>query len=865
MWRRFFPKRDADLDEELQAHLEIETRQLMERGLPRQRAEMEARRLFGSRAFVMEATREVRGGGGFVRFWQDVRYAARVLGRTRAFTAAAVLSLALGIGAATAVFSIADTIFLRPLPYADANRLVWVAIRYGGLEFVPSPDYVAWRRDNQVFQALAATQASFTTTMVLGGPDPAEVHAGKVSANFLDVFAVTPALGRAFRPEEELPNGPKAVLLTNEFWRGHFHGRRDVAGSVIALDGQPYTVAGVLPQSFVYPVDAKIDLVTTLPVSPTASHRDRSMSTWAVIGRLKPGVTMAQARADLDALFAVSKADAPQFLRADNSLAFQPLQEHRAGNVRTLLFVLMGAAGCLLAIACANVANLLLARWSARSHELAVRAAIGAGRARLARQLFAEIALLIAAGTLAGMIFVVAALRGFVHFAAGELPRLSEVSVDYRVFGIALLVSLATASIFGGLPALRAGRIDLQSVLQKSGRGSAGGRQFMRRALVAVEMALSVVLLAGAALLFQSLWHMQNDHLGFQPEHVLTVSIPLRGPGFDAAVRRSLAADVLTYLTRIPGAEAASLTECTPLSQGSIGGTFSRSDRPLPEPFHRGDGIAMCGADAEYLKAAGARLVQGRFFTGDDFHHIGAAAVINEAAARAYFPGESPLGKQILGQMGQWRTVVGVIADTKNHGLSSAAMPQALIDDTELGGGRELFFIVRTLSGEDAFARALNEQLRAGHPGLLTKLQTLDDAMGEMTASPRFNTVLLSTFAAVAFLMAIVGVYGVLAFSVTERRDEIGIRMALGATPGSVLALVMKEGAVLVAAGALAGVAGALLLTRYLATLLYGVTATDSGTYIAVVLGLALAALAASFLPARRAAALDPAAALRHE
>ena len=295
-----------------------------------------------------------------------------------------------------------------------------------------------------------------------------------------------------------------------------------------------------------------------------------------------------------------------------------------------------------------------------------------------------------------------------------------------------------------------------------------------------------------------------------------------------------------------------------------MAGTFSRSDRPMPEAF-TGNSIGICGVDSEYLKAAGGRLAQGRFFTGDDLLHPGTLAVINEAAARAYFPGESPLGKQVLGQVGQWRTVIGVIADTKNQGLNHPAMPQALIDDTELGGAGDLRFLVRTLAGEDAFGRALREQLRAGHPGLFTKLQTLDETMGEMTASPRFNTVLLSTFAAVAFLMAIVGVYGVLAFSVTERRDEIGIRMALGATPGSVLALVMKEGAALAAAGALAGVAGALVLTRYLATLLYGVKPTDFGTYIAVVLALALAALAASFLPARRAAALDPASTLRHE
>jgi predicted permease len=865
MWRRIFPKRasDADLEEELAAHLAIETRQLMERGMTRGQAEMEARRLFGSQALIAENTREVRGFAAFGRLWQDVRYAARVLRRAPAFTAAAVLSLALGIGATTAVFSIADTVFLRPLPYADAGRLVWLGVHFSsiGIDFLPSPDYVLWRHDNRTFQALAATQASFSTTMLLGTSDPGEVQAGRVSANFLDVFAVTPALGRSFRPEEELPNGPKAVLLMYSFWRDRFHARRDILGSAIALDGQPYTVAGILPRSFVYPVDTKVDLLTTLPVSPTASHRDRSMSTWAVFGRLKPGVTMAQARADLDRLYGVSKADFPQLFH-DDKLVLQPLREHRAGNVRTLLEILMGAAACL-------VANLLLARWSARARELAVRAAIGAARGRLARQLFTEIALLIGAGTLVGMLLVEVALRGFVHFAAGEIPRLSEVGVDFRVFGIALLVSLGTALLFGGLPALRAGRVDLHSVLQGAARGTAGGHRFLRRALVGVEVALSVILLSGAALLFETLWHLQYDHLGFQPEHVLTVAVPLNGPNSDNSAREALAADILTCLRRIPGTETASLAQCTPLSAGAGTRTFSRSDRPLPEPFHQGGNIGICGADGEYFKTTGTRLIEGRYFNEDDRAHPNTVAVINQAAARAYFPGEDALGKQILGGRAPavWKTIVGVAADAKNQGLNHPAIPEAWINDTSPGAGgtADLLFLVRALASEGAVARALRDEMRTNHAGVFTRVETLDSKIGEQTASPRFNTVLLSTFAGVAFLMAIVGVYGVLAFSVTQRSAEIGIRMALGATPEAVLALVMKEGATTFAAGGLAGVAGALLLTRYLATLLYGVKATDPATYAAVVAGLTIAASAASFLPARRASRLDPAVALRHE
>jgi putative ABC transport system permease protein len=866
-WRFFRkPSADADLEEEFQAHLEIEIRQLMDRGMPPAQAEVEARRRFGNRTQILERTRQADGRGQFAGLTQDLRYAARVLRREPGFTAAAVLSLALGIGATTAVFSIADTIYLRPLPYADAARLVWVGIRFPGIaEFVPSPDYVAWRRENHVFQELAATQAHGGDPVLMGGAEPAEVHASRVSANFLAAFALAPAIGRTFVPEEELPNGPKAVLLTDPFWRDHFHGRRDAVGSTIPLDGQSYTIIGVLPRRFIFPLDIQVDMLTTLPVSPTASHHDRNMYTWAVFGRLKPGVTVAQARADVAALFAASKADTKLF-RADNNLVVERLQEHRAGNARMLLLILMGAAGCLLAIACANVANLLLARWAARSRELAVRTAVGAGRARLARQLFTEIAVLIAAGAAAGMLLVSGALAGFVHFAGRELPRLSEVSVDPRVFGVALLVSLATALLFGGIPLWQAARIDPQSVLQHAGRGVAGGgHRLLRRALVSVEVALSVVLLSGAALLFQTLWHLRNDHLGFQPEHALTVSVPVRGASYSGPVLEALAADILNDLRRIPGTEAAALTQCTPIStRNDI--TFTRSDRPLPEPFHRGDDITECGVGPDYLKAAGTPLLRGRFFTEEDEHQPGTLAVINAAAARAYFPGENPLGKQIMGgRMGPWKTVVGVVGDSKNQGLNQPAMPEAFVNDASHVFGIDLLFIVRTIAREGAFARALHDQLHAGHPGLFTKIQTLDDEIGQSTASPRFNTVLLSSFAAIAFLMAVVGVYGVLAFAVVERRQELGIRMALGASPPAVIALVMREGTILLACGTLAGVAAALALTRYLASLLYGVTATDTRTYIAVVIGLSLAAAMATWLPARRAAAADPMAALRCE
>ncbi|HWD00231.1 MAG TPA: ABC transporter permease [Candidatus Sulfopaludibacter sp.] len=870
MWRRLFGRRvpDADLEEELQGHLAIEVKQLMESGMTRERAELEARRRLGSSALILEDTRAVRGHPAAGGLLQDVRYAARVLLRGRAFTVAAILSLALGIAAATAVFSIYDTIFLRALPYRDAAQLTWVGVRFPhmAVEFVPSPDYVAWRRDNQTFQQLAATQANLGNALVLGGANPAEVHVLRVSANFLDAFGAAPLLGRNFRTEEEMPNAPRVALLTYQFWRDHFHLDRRVVGSTIPLDGQPHLVAGILPESFVLPVDAKIDVVTNLVVPPNASHHDRSMSTWAVFGRLKSGVSIQQARVDMERLYRVSAADVPNLFR-NSPLVIQPLRDRRAGDVHTLLYILMGAAGCLLAIACANVANLLLARWSARSRELAVRAAIGAGRGRLARQLFTEIGLLIGAGTAVAMVLVAAALRGFVHFAGAEFPRMSEVSTDYRVFGIAALMALATALVFGGLPAVRAGRVDLQSVLQQAGRGSVtGGHGILRRMLVMVEVGLSVVLLCGAALLLQTLWHMQYDHLGLQPEHVLTVAVPWPGRTFDPAARVVVANDVLETLRALPGTQEAAVTECGPMAGGSGSVTFSRSDRPLPERFQQTDGIGICGVGNGFFEASGMRLVQGRRFGDDDLHHPNTVAVINEAAARAYFPGENVLGKQILGgRAAGWKTVVGVVGDVKNRGLNRATAPEAFVNDpTQMNQG-DLLFVARTLTAEPGVARALGDELRASHPGFLAKVETMDETIGQMSAGPRFNTVLVAAFAGLAFLMAVIGVYGVLAFSVTQRRAEIGIRMALGASPGAVLGMVMKEGALLVALGTAAGVGGALLLTRYLATLLYGVAARDPLTYVVVAGVLAAAAGVASFLPARRAAVLDPLVALRHE
>jgi putative ABC transport system permease protein len=465
-----------------------------------------------------------------------------------------------------------------------------------------------------------------------------------------------------------------------------------------------------------------------------------------------------------------------------------------------------------------------------------------------------------------GLLFVAIVFRGFVHFAAGELPRLSEINLDTRVFGIALLVSFVTTLVFGGFPALRAGRVDIQPVLQQGG-GIAGEYRLLRRVLVTGEVALSLVLLSGAALLLQTLWHLENDHLGFEPEHVLTVSVPLRGTKEQNDKQQTLAHELLSFVQRIPGTEAAALTQqCTPLSHGSYWVTFTRSDRPLPEQFHRGDGIGVCGVGPDYFKVSGTSVVQGRSFNDEDFAHPNTVAVINRAAARAYFPGENPLGKQIEGgRAAQWKTVVGIVNDTKNQGLNQPPMPEAFVNDLAPAIPPQLQIIVRSLGDQTALAPVIREKLRSLDPRLFAKFETLDQAIGEMTAAPRFNSILLASFAAIAFVMAIIGVYGVLAFAVTRRTQEIAIRIALGAEPRQVLALVVREGVLLVGVGSLFGIAGAIGLTRYLSALLYNVSPTDPITYLCVVIGLGIAAIVATWLPARKAASIDPMLSLRRE
>ncbi len=879
MLPRFFKKNrpaPREIDDEMEAHLALEAQILQERGFTREEAEARARRSLGNRTRLAEEAREAWVWMWFDRLVQDLKYAARTLRRGgAAFTPAVVLSIALGIGAGTAVYSIADSVFFRPLPYPQPQSLTWVAVTFPAfkLEFLPSPDYVAWRRDNHVFTNLAAHGLS-GQSVVLSGETPTEVQDVRVSANFLRTFGIQLARGRDFLPAEELPNGPKAVLLTWRLWQQRFHADAAILGKTIQLDRQPYTVIGILPRSFVFPMDLAPDLLTTLPITPETRWL-AGAATWAAYGRLKPGATLVQARSDLARLFARSKAAEPRVYRPDVRFVVEPLLQHRIGDARGLLSVLIGAVSCLLLITCANVSNLLLARWSARAGELAVRTAIGAGRARLVRQLLTEAGLLTLLGCALGAFLAFAVLRGFVHYASNELPRMSEVSFDARVLFIGFVIAFFTTLFFGGWPALHAGRTSIQFTLQHSQRpGLATGYRFAKRALIAAEMALCLVLLSGASLLLETLWHLTNDRLGFQPEHLLSLDIPVKGTKLEpAATRVALVTEVTDSLRHIPGVEIVAQTDCTPLSGGVMSGIFTRSDRPAPEALRAADVIHVCGTTPPYAAAVGLRTLHGRFFTDADLYHPQTLAVINETAARTYFPGgEDPIGKQILGErksrdgpLEDWKTVIGVVSDSRNAGLNAPPAPQAYLNGLMSPDTDRPQIVIRASGSPDALESAISTRLHSFDKGLIVKSEPLSETITKMSGGARFNAIVVGSFALIAFLIAVIGVYGILAFAVAQRTQEIGIRLALGSGAKHIYNLLLQEGLTPVFIGLSIGALAVFAFTKYLKSLLYGVSATDPLTFGAVAFALTLAAIVAIAIPAHRAARLDPTIALRHQ
>jgi len=693
------------------------------------------------------------------------------------------------------------------------------------------------------------------------GPD--SIALVKATANFLATVKMQPYRGRDFLPEEQQPGSANVVLVSYRYWQSHLAGDPHALGRDLMVNGTPYTIVGILPRDFYFPANGRVDGITPIKADEIIDNRNQSWRTWDTMARMKPGVTIQQVRANLGLLFAASVAE-EVFYSGHERLVVAPFLEKIIGNVRLALLVLLGAVGCVLLIACANVANLLLARATTRRREMAVRAALGAGRGALVRLTLIDSVVLALAGGVAGTAVAYGVAQVLLRFAPTDFPRLAAQGISGRMLLFALLCSLATSLLFGLAPAWSAARTQIYEALsQDSQRTTARSR--MRSVLVAAEVALSLVLLVGAGLLFQSLWRLQHKNLGFEPASVLTTQISLRGTRLEAAHRDAFAAELRDAMARIPGIEAMALSDSLPPGGGLSHVNFSREGRPLPSRQNPGEEMTVRRVTPEYFAALAIPFKSGRNFTWADRD----TAIVNETLVRHFFPNEDPLGRRI-NIVTAPLTIVGVVADVKNDGLNNPVIPEmyaplAMDQATRLAGSPGARIVVRSAGSAALSAGLLRQELQRMDSRILATVTTLEQTIYEQTARPRFSSLLFGSFAAAALLLAVIGIYGVIAFTVAARVREIGIRMALGADAWRVLRLVIWDAA----APTLVGIGGGLALSiagsRYLAAMLYDIRPTDPLTYAAGSGLLLLVSLCASLIPARRATRVDPVAVLRAE
>lgn len=816
----------------------------------------------------------------------DLKFALRQLLRNPGFTAVAVLTLALGIGANTAIFSVVNAVLLRPLPYPEPGQLVQLRADWQGKPgtAIGSTTFVEVKAQSQMLARIAAYSGG---DMTLTGAGSAErLVAGAVTEDFFPLLGVQPALGRNFTREEDTPNGPKAAILGHGLWQSRFGGDASVLGRMITLNEKGYTVVGILPARFQYPEG--FQLWTPLALGETGgtfvSYGEGSFLLKA-IARLKPGVTLAQAQSELQMIAQRiqpgGQAPAPRGEGGeggegggggDSVLTLAGLHEQVVGEVKGALLVLLGAVALVLMIACANVANLLLARAAARQKEMAVRAALGAGRWRVARQLLTESMLLSLAGGGLGLLVAFWGVQAIGQWKGTALPAMHGIGLDAWVLAFTLGVSAITGLAFGLVPVFQAARTDVNGALKEESRGDTGRhRNRFRQLLVVAEVALALVLLIGAGLLLKSFSRLTEVNPGFRTEGVLTFQVAL-AEGKSAPQKVHFIEQVVERLKALPGVQAAAATDSLPLTPFSRIAPAEIEGRP-PIDFKTAKPGEIRPASRpvvthDYFNAIGITVKNGRAFTPQDARPGMGAVIVNEAFENHHFPGESAVGKRIhlMGSSkGTWQTVVGVVNDVRQSGLAGEVMPEVYtpaLDQVE----DALSFVIRT-SGETAqLIAAVRAAVAEVEPNqALHHMMTMEERLANTTTSRRLNTALLGSFAGVALLLAVVGIYGVMSYSVTQRRREIGVRMALGAQRWDVLGLILHAGLRPTLLGVAIGLAGALALTRFLSNLLYSVKVTDPVTFLGLAAGLTGVALLACWLPARRAARVDPMAALRTE
>jgi putative ABC transport system permease protein len=802
---------------------------------------------------------------------QDLRYALRSLRRRPGFSAVVILTLALGIGANAAIFSVVNAVLLRRLPFADPERLVMLAgaPRENAQNVTAAasfPDFADFRASATSFEQLAAYTTNDRTLTVPDG-EPTRLGTASVTANLFATLGVRPTLGRAFLAEDDRVGAPPVVVVGHSLWSGRLGGSSGVLGQRLTLDGVAYTVIGVMPSSYRFPSNAAL----WIPLAAdTFGVAERGIHRLAVVGRLAHGATRASAEQEVAAIARRLEEAYPRS-NTKRGATLQPLHELMVQGVRPALLVLFGAVALVLVIGCVNIANLLLARTAAREREVAVRTALGAGRGRLARQFITESLVLSLLGGACGLLVALWGVRALVAAAPSSIPRVADIGIDPAVLGFLIVISVATGIAFGVLPALQLSRSRGLGSLREGGRGTnaGGGRKRFRDALVMGEVAIAVVLVIGASLLLKSFWQLQRVNPGFDPQRLLSVRIQLPTARYGQRPQvRVFFEQLRQKVAVLPGVQSVAVAFEHPLSPGWT--TSFVIDGREPPPQGEEPEARIRPVTADYFRTTGVRLVAGRDLTERDGTDGTGVVVINDAFARQHFPGESPVGKRVLRrpwwpEMPSSFEIVGVVADERFLGLATAADAATYFPFTVFPFNDQ-YLMVKTKSDPAALVPLLRQAVWAIDKELpVENVQTMEEILGQSVDAPRFVTSLLTLFAAVALLLAALGIYGVLSYAVTQRTGEIGIRMALGAPRASVLRLVVGQGMALAMLGAVAGIALAVAATRLLARLLYGVSATDPLVFIAATSVLAAVALLATYLPARRASRVDPMIALRAE
>ncbi len=820
-------------------------------------------------------------------FFAGIRHSARVLLGSPGFTIVAVLTLALGIGANTAIFSVIDRVLLRPLPFRDSERIMRVQRHFpqGNGESLSTPKFMAWRKCT-AFQSLAAYDFA-SVSMNLGSGDRSNpVNALHVSSAFFDVFGVSPRFGRTFTPQEDLPNAGKFAVLTDRFWKERFSANRDLIGGTILLNSEPYTVLGVLPED--YQPDPVTDLYLPHQLDPNSTNQGHML---LVAGRLKPGATPESAMAELKVLAEQFRAANPDFMDKNETVGVLPLRVAMGGDVRLALLILGGAVCFVLLMACANVANLLLARAAGRQKEIAIRTALGAGRGRIVGQLLTESMMLAFAGGLAGLFLGGLGIRALLSFSPGDIPRINDPDhpvasirlLDLRVLAFLFGVTLLTGLLFGLLPAIRVSLLDVNSVLKESGGRSGSGlrNNRIRGALVVTEIALAVVLVVGSALMIRTLAGLKSVKPGLDPANLLTLKTSTSGHRYETTAQMdTFIRQARERIEGLPGVEFAAASITVPMESAATDLPFSIPGRVPKDGKWEGD-EQWRFVSPHYFEALRIPLLHGRSFDSRDTARSDRVVIVNEAFAKKYWPSGDPMGQRLLIGKGigpefeePERQIVGIVGSVTEVGLNNGMVPVMYVPQSQVQEGLTrlahdllpLSWLIRTKSDPLAAGAAVRREFEAIDSQLApSKMQTMEQVISASTTRQNFNMLLLTVFAAVALLLAAVGIYGLMSYAVEQRTQELGIRMALGASPGQMMTMILGQAMRLAGIGVALGLAAAYGLTRVLAGLVFGVKTTDPWTFAAVAAILIAVALTAGLLPARRATQVDPILALRHE